>query len=55
MPEELIKYPIQVMEVFLTGIAPHDNEYVWNNCAIDAVHQWFKENVDDKSYVIGTV
>lgn len=55
MPEELIEYSTQVVEVFLVGIAPHDEEYVWNNCAIDAVYQWFKENVDDRSYVIGTV
>ncbi|OAD56630.1 Tudor domain-containing protein 12, partial [Eufriesea mexicana] len=55
MPEELIKYPMQVVEVFLVGIAPHDEEYVWNNCAIDSVYQWFKENVDNRSYVIGTV
>ncbi|XP_043604134.1 putative ATP-dependent RNA helicase TDRD12 isoform X3 [Bombus pyrosoma] len=55
MPQELIEYSMQVVEVFLVGIAPHDEEYVWNNCAIDAVYQWFKENVDDRSYVIGTV
>ncbi|CAK9822064.1 Putative ATP-dependent RNA helicase TDRD12 [Anthophora retusa] len=55
MPEELIKYPTQVIEVFLTGIVPHDKEYTWNNNAIDAVYQWFKENVDERSYVIGTV
>ncbi|XP_017788533.1 PREDICTED: putative ATP-dependent RNA helicase TDRD12 [Habropoda laboriosa] len=55
MPEELIKYPTQVIEVFLTGIVPHDNEYMWNNNAVDAVYQWFKENVDERSYVIGTV
>lgn len=55
MPKELIKYPIQVFEVFLVGIAPHDDEYIWNNCAIDAVYEWFKENVDNRSYVIGTV
>lgn len=55
MPKELIKYPIQVFEVFLVGIVPHDDEYVWNNCAINAVYEWFKENVDNRSYVIGTV
>ncbi|CAK9807417.1 Putative ATP-dependent RNA helicase TDRD12 [Anthophora plagiata] len=55
MSEELIKYPTQVIEVFLTGIVPHDKEYTWNNNAIDAVYQWFKENVDERSYVIGTV
>ena len=53
--EELTKYPSQVIEVFLVGIAPHDDEYVWNSCATDAVYQWFKENVDERSYVIGTV
>ena len=53
--EELIRYPSQVIEVFLVGIAPHDDEYVWNSCATDAVYQWFKENVDERSYVIGTV
>ncbi|XP_076222302.1 putative ATP-dependent RNA helicase TDRD12 isoform X2 [Nomia melanderi] len=55
MPEELIKYPAQVVDVFLTDIAPHDDEYVWNRCAIDTVFQWFKDNVDGRSYVIGTV
>nr|XP_012143302.1 PREDICTED: putative ATP-dependent RNA helicase TDRD12 isoform X2 [Megachile rotundata] len=55
MPEKLVEYPVQVMEVFLVGITPHDDEYVWNNCAIDAVYEWFKENIDEKSYVIGTV
>ena len=55
IPEKFVKYPVQVMEVFLVGIAPHDEEYVWNNCATDAVYQWFKENIDEKSYVIGTV
>ncbi|XP_015431040.1 PREDICTED: putative ATP-dependent RNA helicase TDRD12 [Dufourea novaeangliae] len=55
MPEEFRKYPTQVIEVFLAGIAPYDNEYVWNHCAIDAVFQWFKENIDERSYVIGTV
>ncbi|XP_076652361.1 putative ATP-dependent RNA helicase TDRD12 [Halictus rubicundus] len=55
MPEEFRKYPAQVVEVILAGIAPHDNEYVWNRCATDAVFQWFKDNVDDRSYIIGTV
>ncbi|XP_076298915.1 putative ATP-dependent RNA helicase TDRD12 isoform X2 [Lasioglossum baleicum] len=54
MPEEFRKYPAQVVEVILVGIAPHDNEYVWNRCATDAVFQWFKDNVDDRSYIIGT-
>lgn len=55
IPEEFVKYPVQVVEVFLVGLAPHDEEYAWNNCATDAVYQWFKENIDEKSYVIGTV
>ncbi|XP_076749741.1 putative ATP-dependent RNA helicase TDRD12 [Xylocopa sonorina] len=55
MPEEFIKYPPEVVEVFLVGIAPHDDEYVWNNCANDMVYQWFKENISDSSYVIGMV
>ncbi|CAL7949014.1 unnamed protein product [Xylocopa violacea] len=55
MPEEFTKYPMGVVEVFLVGIAPHDDEYVWNNYATDMVYQWFKENVKDSSYVIGMV
>ncbi|XP_078042214.1 putative ATP-dependent RNA helicase TDRD12 [Augochlora pura] len=55
MPEDLRKYPPQVTEVIITGIAPHDDEYVWNKHATDAVLQWFKNNVDERSYITGTV
>nr|XP_033337678.1 putative ATP-dependent RNA helicase TDRD12 isoform X3 [Megalopta genalis]XP_033337679.1 putative ATP-dependent RNA helicase TDRD12 isoform X3 [Megalopta genalis]XP_033337681.1 putative ATP-dependent RNA helicase TDRD12 isoform X3 [Megalopta genalis]XP_033337682.1 putative ATP-dependent RNA helicase TDRD12 isoform X3 [Megalopta genalis] len=55
MPEHFRKYPAQVTEVIVTGIAPHDEEYVWSRCATDAVFQWFKDNVDERSYITGTV
>lgn len=55
MPEEFVKYPTRVMEVFLVGIVPHDDEYTWNYFVFDTVCQWFRENVDERSYVIGTV
>ncbi|XP_076635891.1 putative ATP-dependent RNA helicase TDRD12 isoform X2 [Colletes latitarsis] len=55
LPEELIKYPTQAVEVFLAGVVPHDDEYLWNRYAFDAVYQWFKQNVDERSYVIATV
>lgn len=55
MPEKLIKYPKQVVDVFLVGVAPHDDEYVWNKHALEFICNWFKENVDERSYVIGTV
>ncbi|XP_076234936.1 putative ATP-dependent RNA helicase TDRD12 [Calliopsis andreniformis] len=55
MPEEFVKYPTQIVEVFLVGVTPHDEEYVWNNHAVNFVCHWFKENVDERSYVIGTV
>ncbi|XP_054009470.1 putative ATP-dependent RNA helicase TDRD12 [Hylaeus anthracinus] len=55
LPEEFVKYPTQIMEVFVVGIVPHDDEYNWNRCAFDAVYEWFQNNVDERSYVIGTV
>ncbi|XP_017878258.1 putative ATP-dependent RNA helicase TDRD12 [Ceratina calcarata] len=55
MPEKLANYPVHTVELFLTGIIPPDNEYVWNNHSFDYVYQWFKEHVDDDSYIIGTV
>ncbi|XP_043256530.1 uncharacterized protein LOC122399710 [Colletes gigas] len=55
MPEEFMKYPAQTVEVFLAGVVPHDDEYLWNRYAFEAVYQWFKRNVDERSYVIATV
>ena len=55
IPENLAKWQTNIIEVYLSSIAPFDNEYAWDYCAIDAVHSWFKEFLDSSSFVIGKV
>lgn len=55
IPEELLNLPTHIVEIFLTGLAPCDEEYIWNNYANEAVHKWFSENFDERSYIIGKV
>lgn len=55
LPEELAKYPVHIVELYLTGVLPQDNEHVWSNKSFQFVHKWLTENVDRESYLIGTV
>ncbi|XP_067204330.1 putative ATP-dependent RNA helicase TDRD12 [Linepithema humile] len=55
IPEELLNLSTHIVEVFLAGIAPYDEEYTWNHFTNEAVHKWFSENFDERSYIIGKV
>ncbi|XP_066594136.1 putative ATP-dependent RNA helicase TDRD12 [Prorops nasuta] len=55
IPEDLLKLPIHVVEIFMDNIVPFDNEYIWNRCANDSAYQWFNDNLDKHSYVTGMV
>ncbi|XP_012284583.1 putative ATP-dependent RNA helicase TDRD12 isoform X2 [Orussus abietinus] len=55
IPDELLKWPVHIVEVFLAGISPFDSETDWNRCVDDAVHQWFDTFLDKESYVCGKV
>ncbi|KAK2576510.1 hypothetical protein KPH14_005833 [Odynerus spinipes] len=55
LPEELSKLSIHIVEVFLVDIAPCDDEYEWNDCANEMVHNWFIENFNKYAYVVGVV
>ncbi|KAF7395116.1 hypothetical protein HZH66_008290 [Vespula vulgaris] len=55
LPEELSKLPAHIVEIFLVGIAPCDDEYEWNNCANEIAYDWFVKNLNQYSYIIGEV
>jgi hypothetical protein len=55
IPEKLLNLPTHIVEVFLADIAPYDEEYVWNHYTNEAVHKWFANNFDERSYIIGKV
>lgn len=55
IPQELLSLPTHIVEIFLAGVVPYDEEYTWNHYATDAVHNWFLENVDNRSYITGKV
>lgn len=55
LPEELSKLPAHIVEIFLVGIAPCDDEYEWNNCANEIAYDWFVKNLNRYSYIIGEV
>ncbi|XP_014469749.1 PREDICTED: putative ATP-dependent RNA helicase TDRD12 isoform X2 [Dinoponera quadriceps] len=55
IPEELLNLPTHIVEIFLAGIAPYDNEYTWNHYATDAVYKWISEKVDSSTYITGKV
>ena len=55
IPERLANWQTNIIEVFLSNIAPFDNEYEWDFCANKAAESWFNEFFDDRSYVIAKV
>ncbi|XP_019700247.1 putative ATP-dependent RNA helicase TDRD12 isoform X2 [Harpegnathos saltator] len=55
IPTELLNLPTHIVEIFIADVVPYDEEYTWNHYATDAVHKWFKENVDSRSYITGKV
>lgn len=55
MPEELSNLRTHTVEIFLAGLAPHDEEYTWNYFTNEAVHKWLSANFDQRSYIIGKV
>ncbi|KAG7187945.1 hypothetical protein KM043_013907 [Ampulex compressa] len=55
LPEELSRMPTPIVEVFLTNLAPWDDEEDWNDRSIDSVHCWFREKLDENSYIVGKV
>ncbi|XP_032684935.1 putative ATP-dependent RNA helicase TDRD12 isoform X2 [Odontomachus brunneus] len=55
IPKKLLDLPTHIVEVFLANVVPYDEEHIWNHYATNAVHKWFSENVDKRSYVTGKV
>ncbi|XP_015181603.1 PREDICTED: putative ATP-dependent RNA helicase TDRD12 [Polistes dominula] len=55
LPEKLSKLPAHIVEIFLVGIAPCDNEYEWNNYANEIAYDWFVKNYNQYSYIVGKV
>lgn len=55
VPEEILNLPTHVVEIFLTGLMPADEEYKWNYYTTEQAHKWFTENFDERSYIIGEV
>ncbi|XP_014604220.1 PREDICTED: putative ATP-dependent RNA helicase TDRD12 isoform X2 [Polistes canadensis] len=55
LPEELSKLPTHIVEIFLVGVAPCDNEYEWNKYANEIVSDWFDKNYNQYSYIVGKV
>ncbi|KAI4497388.1 hypothetical protein M0802_007399 [Mischocyttarus mexicanus] len=55
LPEELSKLPTHIVEIFLIGIAPCDDEYEWNKCVNEIVYDWFVKNCNRYSYIVGKV
>ncbi|XP_071581111.1 putative ATP-dependent RNA helicase TDRD12 [Temnothorax nylanderi] len=52
IPEELLNLPTHVVEIFLAGVAPRDEEYMWNRYTDEQVREWFAENFDGGSYIV---
>lgn len=48
LPEVLLKYKCTVVDVFLTGIAPFDQEYEWTNLATEVTKLWKKKNCNSE-------
>ncbi|XP_024940708.1 putative ATP-dependent RNA helicase TDRD12 isoform X2 [Cephus cinctus] len=55
IPEELEIWSSNIVEVFITNLAPFDLEYVWNRHAENMVHKWLKEYLNSTSYACGKV
>lgn len=51
IPEELIQLKIPVIDVFLTNVAPFDEEYKWTEMAIEHSKHWLKKNTGATSFV----
>ncbi|XP_029178829.1 putative ATP-dependent RNA helicase TDRD12 isoform X2 [Nylanderia fulva] len=55
IPEELSNLPTHVVEIFLAGVAPQDEEYEWNYHINETVHKWLAEKNGRGSYITGKV
>ncbi|XP_043275464.1 putative ATP-dependent RNA helicase TDRD12 [Venturia canescens] len=55
IPNDLANHDTHIVEVFLTGLVPYDDEYEWNVRAIDDALNWFPTKNMPNSFVLGTV
>lgn len=47
--------PSHIMEIYLAGVKPCDEEYMWNYDTNEFVHKWLVENYDEGCYLTGKV
>lgn len=55
IPKDLANLDSHIVEVFLAGLVPYDDEYEWNARAIDDALNWFPDRNMPNSFVLGTV
>lgn len=55
LPDELASRDTHIVEIFLAGLSPYDDEYEWNNRAIHDAHTWFPDRTKPHSFILAKV